>query len=236
MIKIIKNKITSLLKPGKSLSQKVVRGTFWVMAFKVIERILRLARTIIVARLLSPSDFGLFGLACLSMNILQTFSETGMKTALIQKKGKTEEFLDTAWTINLIRNTLLFSILFFGAPLFARFFNNLSAIPLIRIVGLTMLASGLSNIGTVYFVKDLDFRKEFILQISNTLAYVIITIPLAFILRNAWAIVWGFLGGSIIKCIVSYIVHPYRPKLRIEFPKAKELLTFGGGECRKSKA
>ncbi len=220
-------RLKNLLKPGKSLSQKVVRSTFWVGAFKVTERTLRFIRTIIVARLLSPTDFGLFGLACLAMDILDRFSETGVKTALIQKKERSEDFLDTAWMINLIRNIFLFSLLFFGAPFIARFFNNLSAAPLIRVIAVIMIVRGLTNIGTVYFVKELDFRKQFVFQIAGTLVNIIITLILAFILRNAWALVWGYLAQSITNCAVSYILHPYRPKLRLELPKAKELLNFG---------
>jgi len=219
--------ILNLFRPGKSLSQKVVRSTFWAGAFKVTERTLRFVRTIIVARLLSPTDFGLFGLACLAMDILDRFSETGVKTALIQKKEKSEEFLDTAWTINLLRNVFLFSLLFFGAPFIARFFNNLSAAPLMRVVGVIMIVRGITNIGTVYFIKELDFRKQFVLRSSGTLANVIVTLTTAFILRNAWALVWGYLAGSVANCIVSYIIHTYRPRFSFELPKAKELLNFG---------
>lgn len=221
------HKLKDLLNPGKTLSQKVVRSTFWVGTFKITERILRFVRTIIVARLLSPSDFGLFGLACLAMSILQTFSETGIKSALIQRKDNTEKFLDTAWTINLLRNATIFLLLFFGAPLIAKFFNNLSAIPLIRLVGLTLFTEGLTNIGTVYFIKELDFRKQFLLQISKTLTNILVTVPLAFVLKNAWALVWGYLTGNTISCIISYVIHPYRPKLQFDLPKAKELLHFG---------
>ncbi|RKY32240.1 MAG: hypothetical protein DRP76_02625 [Candidatus Omnitrophota bacterium] len=227
MLKIVKHKLKNLLKPGKSLSQKVVRSTFWVGAFKVVERTLRFVRTVIVARLLSPSDFGLFGLACLAMEILQTFTETGMRTALIQRKEKTEGYLNTAWTINLLRNILIFSLLFFGAPFIAKFFNNLSAVPLIKVVGIIMIIRGLTNIGTVYFIKELDFRKHFVLRTVGIIVNVVVTLTLAFILRNAWALVWGYLAQSVTNCIASYILHPYRPKLQLELPKAKELLNFG---------
>ncbi|RKY39643.1 MAG: lipopolysaccharide biosynthesis protein, partial [Candidatus Omnitrophota bacterium] len=223
IIKIGRN----LLKPGKSLSQKVVRSTFWMGAFKVTERTLRFIRTIIVARLLSPTDFGLFGLACLAMDILERFSETGMNAALIQKKEKTEEYLDTAWTINLIRNIFLFSLLFFGAPFIAKFFNNLSAAPLIRVIAVIMIVRGLTNIGAVYFIKEFDFRKQFVLRTVGIIVNVVVTLTLAFILRNAWALVWGYLAQSVANCIASYILHPYRPKLQLELPKAKELLNFG---------
>jgi len=97
MLKIVKHKLKNLLKPGKSLSQKVVRSTFWVGAFKVVERSLRFVRTVIVARLLSPSDFGLFGLACLAMEILQTFTETGTKQFLFKEIVSTPKVEMKIW-------------------------------------------------------------------------------------------------------------------------------------------
>src|SRR3989338_179139 len=185
-MKNIKNKLKNLLKPGESLSQKVVRSAFWVGFSKIIERILRFIRTIIVARLLSPSDFGLFGIACLAMDILQTFTETGTGSALIQKKEKTEEYLDTAWTIRAIRSITLFFALFCFSPLVARFFNNPGASSVTKAVAFTVLFSGFSNIGTIYFTKDIDFRKEFIMQIAKILSNSAVTIVLAFILKNTW--------------------------------------------------
>ena len=223
----LNNKIKNLLEPGQTLSQKVVRSGFWVVTFKIVERTLRFIRTVILARLLAPSDFGLFGIACLAMNTLETFTKTGFGTALVQKKERTEDFLDTAWTVSIIRGVSLFLILFFSAPLAANFFNSPKATPIIRVIATILLFGSVSNIGTVYFVKELDFRKRFIIQITRTIANVGVAIPLAFILRNTWALVWGMLAGSIVGCIMSYIIHPYRPKLHLETVKAKELFTFG---------
>lgn len=223
----IRQKIKNLSKPGKNLSQKVVRSTFWAGFGKISERILRFIRTMIVARLLAPSDFGLFGLACLAMDILQTFTQTGMSVALIQKKENTEEYLNTAWTVSLIRSIILFFALFFFSPLVAIFFNNPAASGVTKAVSFTVLFGGLSNIGTIYFSKEIDFRKDFVINLSKIISGTVVTIILAFILRNSWALVWGMLSGSLVRCIVSYIIHPYRPKFHFEWHKAKELLNFG---------
>lgn len=220
-------KIKNLLASGGTLSQKVVKGAFWVGLFKVLERTLRFARKIVVARLLSPKDFGLFGLACLAMGVLETFTQTGMHTALIQRKEKTEEFLDTAWTINLIRGIILSFSLYLLSPYIAKFFNNEEVLPFVKIISLILLINGIKNIGAIYFIKELEFRKQFILQIGKTLVDIGVCITLAFILKNAWALVWGMFAGSIAQCFLSYILHPYRPKIRFEKEKAKELLNFG---------
>jgi len=90
-------KIKNLLASGGTLSQKVVKGAFWVGLFKVLERTLRFAGKIVVARLLSPSDFGLFGLACLAMEILQIFTETGTKQFLFKEIVSTPEVEMKIW-------------------------------------------------------------------------------------------------------------------------------------------
>ena len=219
--------IKNFLKPGETLSQKVVRSTFWVASIKITERIFRFVRTIILARLLAPADFGLFGIACLAMNMMDTFTQPGVVAALIQKKEKTEEFLDTAWTIGVIRGTILAILLFVCAPLIGQFFESAEVVPFAKILAIILFLNGLRNIGTVYFTKELDFRKTFVSLNGKTLINIAVAIPLAFILRSAWALLWAMLAGSVAELIFSYILHPYRPRLKIDINKLRELLGFG---------
>ena len=97
--KLVKNLIT----PGKTLSQKVVRGGFWVFFLRIVNRGFSLIRLIILARILSPSDFGLLGIALLVISTLETFSQTGFQQALIQKKEDIQSYLNSAWTVLILR-------------------------------------------------------------------------------------------------------------------------------------
>lgn len=223
----MKKLIKSLMHPGDTLSQRVVRSGFWVATYKVVERAFRFVKTMIIARILAPSDFGLFGIACLALDVLQTFTETGISSALIQKKENIKDYLNTAWTIQIIRAVILcLTIYIFAVPI-AQFFKNMQAVPLMKIIALNMLFSGFVNIGTVYFSKEIEFAKQRILNFSQLTVEFIVTIILAFTLRNAWALVWGMLAGRIANCIFSYVLHPYRPKFHFELVKAKELMHFG---------
>ncbi|MBW1612839.1 MAG: oligosaccharide flippase family protein [Deltaproteobacteria bacterium] len=112
------------LPSSETLSKKVVKGGIWVFALRITSRGLGFIRTIILARLLAPSDFGLLGIAMLAIATLETFSQTGFQAALIQKKDDVESYLDTAWTVSAIRGIVLFLILFFCAPIVAKFFNS----------------------------------------------------------------------------------------------------------------
>mgnify|MGYP001561680200 FL=1 len=154
----IKRKLKNLLEPGDSISQRVMRSGFWAAFFKIAERALRFVRTVVLARLLAPSDFGLFCIACIALEMLQIFTETGFHDALVQKKNNTEEYLDAAWTIEVIRGSLLSLLLFFAATPIAHFFNNMQAAGLTRLIALNTFIFGFVNIGILYFSKEIDFR------------------------------------------------------------------------------
>jgi lipopolysaccharide exporter len=219
--------VDKILGAERSLSQRVAKGGMWVFALRLLEKCLRIIRLIILARLLAPNDFGLFGIALLAMATLGTLSEMGFKTALVQKKDDIAQHLDTAWTVSIIRGIVLFILLFISAPYVALFFNNPDVTPLIQVIGVSLLLAGFTNIGVVYFQKELEFNRHFAYQLSATLADFIVVVVAAFILKNVWALVLGQLIGSLTGLIASYIVHPYRPHFRLELHKARELFGFG---------
>jgi len=223
----VKKTINDLAKPGKNLSQRTVRGGFWVFSLRIVQQIFGLARLIILARILAPHDFGLMGIALLTMSTLETFSQTGFQAALIQKKKDIESYLDGVWTVLILRGLALFGILYFAAPLAASFFDAPEAKPIIQVIGISVLLQAFTNIGVIYFQKELEFNKEFIYQFAGTLADFIVAVSAVLILRNVWALVLGLLAGNAARCFVSYIIHPYRPHLSLDLGKAKELFGFG---------
>ena len=217
----------NLAKSGESLSQRVIRGGFWIFALRMSARAFGLIRLTILARILAPHDFGLMGIALLTMATLETFSQTGFQQALIQKKDDTDTYLDAAWTVLILRGFILFIILFFMAPYVAIFFKVPQAKLIIQVIGLSVLFQAFTNIGVVYFQKELEFNKQFIYQLSRTLADFIVAISAVLILQSVWALVFGLLAGNFVGFVVSYLMHPYRPRLSLNLKKAKELFGFG---------
>ena len=223
----IKKLIGNFNNSGKSLSQRVVKGGFWVFLLRITQQLFNFVRLVILARILSPNDFGLMGIALLTMATLDTFSQTGFQQALIQKKEDIKPYLDSAWTVLILRGFILFAILFFIAPYAAIFFNAPEAKPIIQVIGFAVLFQAFTNIGVIYFQKELVFNKQFIYQISGTLADFAVAISAALILRSVWALVFGLLAGNAVRCFVSYLIHPYRPHLNLDLEKARELFGFG---------
>ena len=211
----------------RTLGAKAVKGGIWLFAASVVHRGLGFARTIILARLLSPDDFGLMGIAVLAISSLDTFSKLGLEPALVQKKEDIRGYLDTTWTIQLVRAAILFAILYFGAPMIAGFFRSGKAVSVIRAIAFLELLMGAKNIGVVYFQKELRFGRSFALSASEIMVNVVVSVALAFLLRNVWALVYGSLAGAFTTFVLSYILHPYRPRLSLQMAKAKELFDFG---------
>lgn len=198
-----------------------------MFALRITDRSFMLVRTIILARLLAPNDFGLLGIAMLALATLESFTQTGIDAALIQKKEDTKAYLDSAWTIQILRGIILSIILAIGASLVGTFFKEPRAIMLIRVLAISVFIFSFRNIGIVYFRKELEFHKQFVYQFSGTIADLAVTIPAAFILKSVWALVFGLLARNVILVIISYIIHSYRPTFKLDIEKTKELINFG---------
>ncbi|MCD6384439.1 lipopolysaccharide biosynthesis protein [Candidatus Sumerlaeota bacterium] len=211
----------------KTLSYLVVVGGFLISLLKIIERSLGLIRLVILARFLAPNDFGLMGVALLTLGTIDTFSQPGFRQALVQKKQNVEEYLNSAWTALIVRGLVLACVLVFVAPLAAEFFDAPKAVLIIRVIALGVLFQAFTNIGVVFFQKELEFNKQFIFQLTGVLADFVVAVSLAILTRSVWALVFGLLAGHFTRMVVSYIIHPFRPRIEFNLQKISELFGFG---------
>ena len=221
------DKANQVLDSNRPLLKRVAQGAFWVFTLRVIQQVFNLVRLVVLARILAPSDFGVLGIALLAMSTLEIFSQTGFQAALVRKKETILNYLDTVWVVSVIRGIILFAILFVSASYVALFFESNGTAPIIQLIGVSMLFKGFTNIGIVYFQKELDFRKQFIYQFSGMLIDFIVSISAAIIFQNVWALVYGLLAGDIVRLIMSYLIHPFRPKFTFDWDQFKDLFGFG---------
>jgi len=212
---------------GQDLAARAVGSAGWVFAGRVARKTLDLIRMIVFARLLAPRDFGLFGIVAVTLSALGTFSQTGFDQALIQRKEDAESYLDTAWTVQLLRGITLALVLMLTAPAVAAFFREPAAANLLRAMSLAVILEGGVNIGTVFFKKNLQFKKVFILTTLSSTISLAVGIVLAIQLRSAWALLWASVAGAFASCCFSYLMHPYRPRLSFDRKKASELIRYG---------
>lgn len=199
----------------------------WVFILRCVILLFALVRLVVLARLLTPKDFGLFGIVLLSAKTLETFSQTGFERALIHKNVDIEPYLDTAWTVQFLRGSALSIILFAIATPISHFFDEPGAGLLIRVLAISFMIDGLRSIKIVYFKKNLNFHKLFVFELSGTLVDLVATIAAAIIFRNAWALVYGMLAGCLARLLASYLIVPYQPRLSLNKKKRTELFSYG---------
>jgi len=212
---------------GRSLGDRAVKAGVWTTSILVVGKTMGLIRSVLLARLLAPDDIGLFGITAVVLSLLTRFSKVGMQGAIVQKADDPHGYLDTAWTFNLARVTLLAAGLAAVAPWVAGFFDEPGAEPLVRVLGLGLLVQALASPGLPLLQRELEFKRRFVYMSSGVLSDLVISVSAAVVLRNAWALMLGYVGSLAVQMIVSYIIVPHRPALKWERSKLMELGRYG---------
>lgn len=202
----------------------MLKGSFWMIALRWAIRLTGVVSTIILARLLTPKDFGVVAIAMVVIGIFEMLALTGQGLAIIRHRNPTREHYDTAWTIQALIGLGIAIAIVAAAPFIKIYFHEARSVPVMQCLALRALLGGLENIGTLDFRRDLRFDRVFGYNFYAKLISFVLTITLAVILRNYWALVAGILAGQLARTTLSYVMHPYRP--RISFSKMSELLSF----------
>ncbi|WP_206731801.1 lipopolysaccharide biosynthesis protein [Halorubrum amylolyticum] len=217
------------LKPKGTITEQTVKSAGWLMGQNVVGRVLQLGMLAVLARLVGPAELGLVGIALLTLSATQKFTNIGLNKALIQKtEENVDSHLNTTWMLEVGRGILIASLLFVIAPFVGEwFFEEPRAVQIIRAIGLSPLLLGFRNPGIVYFQKGLQFHKQFAYKISGDTAQFLVGVGYALVYPTAWAFVFGFLAADVVKLILSYVIHNYRPFPSFDLKIAKELIGYG---------
>jgi O-antigen/teichoic acid export membrane protein len=227
MLELLKRGYKNLISGG-STEQQAIRSGIWAAGLNIGDRILQLLKIIILARLLSPEAFGLFGIALLVLAGLRSLSNIGFDEALVQHPDENiDAYLNTAWVIKIIRGSTVATISILFAPHIADLLGEPNAAPLIQVIGVSSLFLSIQNPATIYFRKDLDFHKEFVYQVGGRLIDFSIAIIFTLVIGNAWALVIGIASMNFSKFIISYVIHGYRPDIEFDRQFAREMFGFG---------
>ncbi len=206
---------------------KAVFGVGWIGMFRLVTRSIAFLRTIVLARILSPSQFGIFGIASLIITLLEILFETGVNVVLIQKKEKIDSYLDTAWAVSIARGAIISFILILIAPFVANFFGVPESQRLIYLVSIVSLIRGFINPSIVRFQKELRFQMEFWFKFFVFAFDSLVAITVSFFLLSSEGIVWGLIAGALLEVIISFLFVKPRPKLNLEINKLREIISKG---------
>lgn len=185
------------------------------MSFKLLDKSIGLISTLVLARVLTPADFGLVAMGMAVVAMLELMGAFGFETALIQRQNTDRRHYDTAWTFNVIFGVVVATMLLILATSAAKFYREPRLELMLPALAVGALLGGLENIGTVAFRKELDFGKEFKFLLAKRLAGFAVTISLAIIFRSFWALIAGTVTGKLIGVFISYRLHPYRPRFTL---------------------
>lgn len=219
---------TEGLLPSGGVGERAIKGGVWMGATNVLDRALKILLLVVLAPLLGPEAIGLVGIALLSITALRRFADVGVRKALVQRaEDDVDPFLNTAFTLLLVRGVVLFALLFAGAPLIAALFGEPEATRLIRGIAFAPLLLGLRNPGMVYFKKDLDFHRQFAYRVTGTFSYALVALGYALLTTSVWALVVGYVADAVVRTGMTYLLHPYRPRPRLDLGQARELVGYG---------
>lgn len=197
--------------------QKAIRGGKWLGFDALLQQALAFASFFVLARLLFPDDFGIIAILFLIIGTFDYLTSPSFEWALVQRQDDIKPYLNSIWTLNLIRSFVLFAIIFASAPFFAKFFHIENALLALRLSGFLLVIQYLGNIGQVYITKDIDFKKIFLRNVVGTFGYVTVAIVWAFVAPSFWALFAGQTILYIATAAATYWIHPYRPKLSFNF-------------------
>lgn len=204
---------------GLSLSAfartSILKGVALTVAIRWTDRLIGLVSTIVLARLLLPEDFGIIAMASLAIGLVDVFLNLGVHVAIIQNREATQAHYDTAWTLRLIQTAVATLALVLCSPLAAEYFRDPRVEPVLQILSFMLLLAGLENIGLVAFQKNMQFGAEARFLLIRRLSGFFITLAFAVLLRSYWALVIGTLASRSIGVMLSYRMHPMRPRLSL---------------------
>ncbi|MET0390773.1 MAG: lipopolysaccharide biosynthesis protein [Polyangiales bacterium] len=209
------------------LGSRILRGSVWTAARQGVQQLAALLSLVVVARLVPPSEVGLFSMATLVLTITRALTETGFEQALIQRAELTERILDVGFTAVFLRALLVGAVMALGAPLFASFFDELRVADLLRVLALGIALEGLVNNRVAMLQRELDFRRYFFFHAAGQLVTLVVTVACAFVRHDVWAVAFGQLAGAGGRVLASYVLASRRPRLCFDLAIARDLLKYG---------
>lgn len=211
----------------KSLKQKAASGMIWTALQKYSTMIIQFISGIILARLLTPYDYGCIGMLSIFMVLAEAFIDGGFGSALIQKKRPTQTDYSTIFWWNIAVSVVMYALLFFSSPAIARFYNIPLLCDVLRVQGLILFIYALNIIQRNQLKKKLNFKLLSIVSISTAIISLAITIFMAYHGYGVWALVALNLISGIIPSLVFWFYVKWRPTWTFSWKSFKELFSFG---------
>jgi O-antigen/teichoic acid export membrane protein len=198
-----------------SLGERVLTGTLWMGAWRWTARLIGFVSTVILARLLLPEDFGIVATGMLVVAFFDILIDLGTDRYLIRLPDPRREDWDTAWTLRLLLIATTSGLVFLAAAPLASYFGDNRLTDVLRALACASLLRGFTNIGLTMYRRDVEFRAIALVGLAQRLVGSVTMVVLAFFLKSYWAMVFGEIAFAVAGVVLSYRIHPYRPRLTL---------------------
>ena len=202
-------------------------GLLWTFLERFGAQCVTLIVSIILARLLDPVVFGTVAIVTVFMEILNVFIDSGLGNALIQKKDADDIDFSSVFYFNIFMCIALYLVLFFLAPLISRFYGISELTDIIRVMGLSLIVSGVRNIQRAFVSRKLQFKRFFFATIGGTLGAAVLGIWMAYRGFGVWALVAQGLFNNVVGTVILWLTVKWRPKRVFSFTRFRGLFSFG---------
>lgn len=209
------------------LTGKVKRGMSWVALERLLLRGILFVRLPILSYLLTPRDFGLMSIVSTILMFLDVFTRTGFDTALVQREGRVEAYLDVGWSLSFAKGFVQAALLVLFVQPVSVFYEEPLLKQLLLVIAVSIFLKNLKSIRVVNLTRDLEMRRLTVYNLVTDILGTLTTIGLAYWLRNVWALVLGNVVTSFFKLAGSFVIAPYRPRFNFNVVKLKELWSYG---------
>jgi O-antigen/teichoic acid export membrane protein len=207
--------------------KQALKGITWTWILRFVTRMFSFLRVAIIARVLTPSLFGIYGIAELTLASIEVFTESGINVIIIQENKKIDDIVDTAWIFSILRGFVIFLVIFISAPFVASFFNAPKAAFYISLISISPLIRGFINPASVLFQKELQFQKEFYYRASLFILESLSAIFFVVLLKDPVGIIYGLIIGAVAEVILSFVVIKPTPRFNFDKQKFREIFSRG---------
>ncbi len=208
-------------------NRKVFTNLIWRYAERLLNVFITFIVSLVLARLLSPEEFGTVALLGVVIGILEVFCTRGYNQALVQKKQIENIDYSTAFWTNLTIESVLYTAVFFFAPLISSYYGNEELTPLLRVLAIRLLISSFHSIQQAYAQRNMLFKKFFFSTLFGTLFSGVVGVGMAYLGFGAWALLAQSLVNSFVDTIVLLFTIEWRPKFEFSFKSFKDMTPFG---------
>jgi len=211
---------------NRILVSATIKGTAWNYLIFGLSKGVTFVATIILARLLSPDEFGLMALGLIVIGYLDSFSGWGVENVVIYEQDNVEHNSNVAFTLGLIFNAIISVTAFLIAPWVATFFNDPRITDIVRTLSIIFIICGLGSIHAARLKKELHFRQTLLPEFGKAAAKAIVSISLALVGYGVWSLVWGQLAANVAASSLYWLVYRWRPRLTLDMRTSHHLLGY----------